>query len=56
MYLTEQEFIELSVIHLKTNEEGLFDFLIYKFQQDFDYQPGLSKKNIVHPQKKTVKG
>lgn len=46
MYLTEQEFIELSVIHLVTNEEGLFDFLIYKFQHDFDYQPGKSKKNI----------
>ena len=40
MYLTEQEFIKLSVIHLVTNEEGLFDFLIYKFQLDFDYQPG----------------
>lgn len=31
LYLTELEYIELSVIHLVSNEEGLFDFLLYKF-------------------------
>jgi hypothetical protein len=43
--LSENENIEFTVIHIITKEEGLFDYLYHKFQNEIAYQPGLSKRN-----------
>jgi hypothetical protein len=44
VYLSEIENISLSILHIMTRDDLLFDYLIYSFQNDTSYQPGQSKK------------
>ena len=44
VYLSEIENISLSILHIITKDELLFDYLVYSFLNDTSYQPGQSKK------------
>lgn len=44
-YLTETDSVELSVLHVITRDEQLFEYLALKIQSEVQaYQPGLTKK------------
>ena len=40
VYLSEIENISLSILHIMTKDEFLFDYLVYSFLNESSYQPG----------------
>jgi hypothetical protein len=42
-YLQDSDSIEVTLIHITTNEEHFFDYLLARVQCEMPYQPGKSK-------------